>query len=107
MRSDHDAIALVAQIDQLIALSEKKIALLRELRAQFVLAQRAGVHPNEIARAGFDPLIAPRWRWREIEHGGKQPTTNYVVLKDGRRIDLENQHTPSPDRPKKEESNHV
>ncbi len=79
----------IAQIDELIALTLKKVELFRELRHALDLANRAGVHPNEIARSGYDPAADPRWnRWPAHATAAMEPETNYVVLKDGRRIDL-------------------
>jgi hypothetical protein len=68
-------------VDRLIALTEQKLALLRELRA--------GVHPDDIDRTGYDPKTDERWaRWPARETADIKPETNYVILKDGTRVEL-------------------
>ncbi len=80
---------LTTHVDELIALTEKKLILLRELRHAFDLAERAGVHPNEIDRSGYDPKTDERLTHLPARRTqGMKPVTNYVILKDGRRIDL-------------------
>jgi hypothetical protein len=76
-------------VDRLIALTEQKLALLRELRAALEIAERAGVHPDDIDRTGYDPKTDERWaRWPARETADIKPETNYVILKDGTRVEL-------------------
>lgn len=79
----------IENIDELIALKLKAIELLRELRRNLDLAARAGVDPNLIARAGYDPtkdMRLHKWPARWLE--GIDRPHNYVILKDGTRIEV-------------------
>lgn len=81
----------IQSVDELIALTEKKLVLLRELRAALDLAARAGVHPRDVAASGYDPSTDDRWKKypNHLRHGGAiRPVTNFVKLKDGTRVEL-------------------
>lgn len=64
---------LFEQMDELIALSERKIELLRQLKKAYMLANIIGQHPNQIkgklTTAIHDygaPLYARPWRTQEL-----------------------------------------
>lgn len=79
----------IESIDKLIALEERRIVLLRELRKSYSLALRAGVPAGDIERMGYDESKDMRLvKWPHILRGSIQPDMNYVILKDGRRIDV-------------------
>lgn len=79
----------VEQIDELIRLKRRQIELLEELRANLEIAARAGVDPNDIARVGYDQSKDLRWnKWPPYMKATIQPEWNYVVLKDGSRVNV-------------------
>lgn len=83
--------AAIASIDEMILLTEKKIALLKELRHSLTLASYFGVDANQIEKFGYDPTLDRSARFGylcrapEFEKDVTQP--NYVVLKDGSRVE--------------------
>jgi hypothetical protein len=79
----------IESIDDLIRLKRRQIKLLEELRANLAIAERAGVDPNAIARVGYDQSKDLRWnKWPPYMKATIQPEWNYVVLKDGTRVDV-------------------
>lgn len=81
----------VNSVDELIRLSLKKVELLRELRRSLTLCEKFGVDPNDVEKFGHDPALDRRDCFGNIAYYDdisldlKEP--NYVVLKDGTRVD--------------------
>lgn len=79
----------VESIDELIRLKCEQIKLLEELRANLEIAARAAIDPNSIARVGYDQSKDLRWKkWPPYMKATIRPEWNYVVLKDGSRVDV-------------------
>lgn len=79
----------IEKINRLIVLKNQQIKLLEELKANLQLAERAGVDPKQIDRGGYDADKDERWKkWPGWMKDIIRPRTNYVILKDGRRIDV-------------------
>lgn len=85
---------MIANVDELLRLRHESLKLLQELRQCLILAQRFGVNPNEIAKAGFDPKLTYLGGFSGFMHAHDKALQadirelNYVVLKDGRRVEL-------------------
>lgn len=81
---------ILKDIDEMIALRRESLRLLEELRETYALAGRAGVDAREVDHAGYDPAADGRWtrpEWRSYRDR-ITPEVNYLVLRDGRRIDV-------------------
>lgn len=82
---------MIESVDELLRLRHESLKLLQELRRRFVLAQRFGVHPDEIVKDGFDPTLDFRRRFGylclRVDFDNDLWEPNYVILKDGRRIE--------------------
>lgn len=82
----------INSIEKVIELHYQKIRLMEELKIGLLMAERAGVSPEEIEKVGYDPLKDERWKkwpwWLQNRGDGIRPEHNYVILKDGTRIDV-------------------
>lgn len=80
---------MIKSLDQIIEATQKKVQLYGEMRKMFLIAKSAGVHPRDIEGSGYNPKTDPRWdKYPNWYKQHIQPMPNYVVLKDGRRVDF-------------------
>jgi hypothetical protein len=78
----------IAQIEKIIDLKTQQVRLLLELRRNLRIAMAAGVDPDAVATCGYDRGTDPRWRKQKHGQPDPKPAPNYVILKDGRRVDF-------------------
>lgn len=80
----------IEKMDELIALTKRKIELLEEMKRAFLIAEKAGVNPRDIAKVGYDHSRDKRWsKWPFQMKQTIQPEHNYVILNDGTKVEWE------------------